>query len=192
MAKSVKGTQTEKNLLMAFAGESQARNRYTFFASKAKKEGFEQISGFFIETADNEKEHAERFFKFLEGGNLSITASFPAGIISTTAENLKAAAAGEKEEWSDMYPGFAKTAEDEGFPEIAKTFQMVSVAEKHHEARYLQLLDNIENDEVFKKKTVVRWRCRNCGYVYEGKEALNLCPACQHPLSYMELLNDNF
>ncbi|MDR3048332.1 MAG: rubrerythrin family protein [Elusimicrobiota bacterium] len=192
MAKSVKGTQTEKNLLMAFAGESQARNRYTYFASKAKKEGFEQISGFFTETAANEKEHAERFFKFLEGGELSITASFPAGIINTTVENLRAAAAGEKEEWSDAYPKFAKIAKDEGFPEIGTTFEMVAVAEKHHEARYLQLLANIENDEVFKKKSVVRWRCRNCGYVYEGKEALDICPACQHSQSYMELLNDNF
>jgi rubrerythrin len=192
MAKSIKGTQTEKNLLTAFAGESQARNRYTFFASKAKKEGFEQISGFFIETADNEKEHAERFFKFLEGGAVSITGSFPAGVIGTTAENLKAAAAGEKEEWSDMYPRFAKIAEDEGFKDVSETFKMISVAEKHHEARYLQLLANIDNDEVFKKKTVVRWKCRNCGYVYEGKEALKLCPACQHAQSYMELLSDNF
>ncbi|MDR3243540.1 MAG: rubrerythrin family protein [Elusimicrobiota bacterium] len=192
MSKSLKGTQTEKNLLTAFAGESQARNRYTFFASKAKKEGLEQISAIFTETADNEKEHAERFFKFLEGGKVEFSAAFPAGVIGTTVENLRAAAAGENEEWSQDYPKFAKIADEEGFKEVSITFTNVAVVEKHHEARYLQLVDNLENDEVFKKKTVVRWKCRNCGYIYEGKEALKLCPACQHPQSYMELLCDNF
>ncbi|MCL2485288.1 MAG: rubrerythrin family protein [Endomicrobia bacterium] len=192
MSKSVKGTQTENNLLKSFAGESQARMRYTYFASKAKKEGFEQISAIFTETADNEKEHAERFFKFLEGGMVEITASFPAGIIGTTAENLKGAAAGENEEHTALYPGFAKIADDEGFPEIAECWRRISIAEKHHEARYLSLLDNIDNQRVFKKETEVRWKCRNCGYVYAGKEALELCPACLHPKAYMEELADNF
>ncbi|MDR2771852.1 MAG: rubrerythrin family protein [Elusimicrobiota bacterium] len=192
MVKSVKGTETEKNLLKAFAGESQARNRYTFFASKAKKEGLEQISAFFLDTAANEKEHAERFFKFLDGGTVEITASFPAGVISTTLENLKAAAAGEKEEWLEVYPDFAKVAQEEGFDVIAETFRKIAVAEKHHEARYVQLAQNLENGEVFSRKSVIKWRCRNCGYVYESKTALDLCPACLHPKAYMEELAENF
>ncbi|MDR3113733.1 MAG: rubrerythrin family protein [Endomicrobium sp.] len=192
MAKSVKGTQTEQNLLNSFAGESQARMRYTYFASKAKKEGFEQISAIFTETADNEKEHAERFFKFLEGGVLQVTGSYPAGVISTTVENLRAAAAGENEEHTELYPKFAEIADKEGFPEIAECWRRVSVAEKHHEARYLELLDNLENDRVFKKDTEIRWKCRNCGYVYTAKEAYEKCPACLHPKAYMEELADNF
>ncbi|MDR2860325.1 MAG: rubrerythrin family protein [Elusimicrobiota bacterium] len=192
MAKSLKGTQTEKNLLTSFAGESQARNRYIFFASKAKKEGFEQISAIFTDTAANEKEHGERFFKFLEGGPVEITATFPAGIISTTLENLKAAAAGENEEWTKDYPRFAEVAEKEGFYEIASVFKEVSIAEKHHEARFVQLAENLVNDEVFNRKTVVKWRCRNCGYIYESKEALALCPACAHSKAYMELAPENY
>jgi rubrerythrin len=192
MAKSVKGTQTEKNLIQSFAGESQARMRYTYFASKAKKEGLEQISAIFTETADNEKEHAERFFKFLEGGTLQVTGSYPAGIINTTVENLRAAAAGENEEYSILYPTFAKVADEEGFPEIAECWRRVSIAEKHHESRYLELLDNLENDKVFKKDTEIRWKCRNCGYVYTSKEAYEKCPACLHPKAYMEELADNY
>lgn len=192
MAKSVKGTKTEKNLLASFAGESQARMRYTYFASAAKKEGFEQISAIFTETADNEKEHAKRFFKFLEGGDLEITATYPAGVIGTTAENLKAAAKGENEEHSMLYPAHAKVAEEEGFPEIAACFKFISEVEKHHEARYLELLDNVDNERVFKKDAPIKWKCRNCGYVYEGREALEKCPACLHPKSYMEELADNF
>ncbi|MDR2191317.1 MAG: rubrerythrin family protein [Endomicrobium sp.] len=192
MAKSVKGTQTEQNLLNSFAGESQARMRYTYFASKAKKEGFEQISAIFAETADNEKEHAERFFKFLEGGTLQVTGSYPAGVISTTVENLRAAAAGENEEHTILYPKFAEIAAKEGFPEIAECWKRVSIAEKHHEARYLELLDNLENDRVFKKDAEIRWKCRNCGYVYTAKEALEICPACLHSKAYMEELADNF
>jgi rubrerythrin len=192
MAKSIKGTETEKNLLRSFAGESQARMRYTYFASKAKKEGFEQISAIFIETADNEKEHAERFFKFLEGGALEITGTFPAGIIGSTVENLKFAAAGENEEHSKIYPEAAKIADDEGFSDVADCFRKVSIAEKHHELRYLQLLDNLKNDRVFKKDMIIKWKCRNCGYVYESKEALEQCPACLHPKAYMEELADNF
>jgi rubrerythrin len=192
MAKSVKGTKTEKNLLGSFAGESQARMRYTYFASKAKEEGFEQIAAIFTETADNEKEHAARFFKFLEGGALEITGTFPAGIISDTVSNLRFAAAGENEEHTKLYPEAAKIADEEGFPEIAECFRRVSVAEKHHEARYLELLANLENDRVFKKDIPIRWKCRNCGYVYESKEALAKCPACLHPKAYMEELADNF
>ncbi|MDR3256282.1 MAG: rubrerythrin family protein [Endomicrobium sp.] len=192
MAKSIKGTKSEKHLLKSFAGESQARMRYTYFASKAKKEGFEQISAIFTETADNEKEHAERFFKFLEGGSLEITGTFPAGIISDTVENLKLAAAGENAEHSKLYPEAAKVADEEGFPEVAECFRRISIVEKHHEERYLELLDNLENDRVFKKNTVIRWKCRNCGYVYESKEALDKCPACLHPKAYMEELADNF
>jgi rubrerythrin len=192
MAKSVKGTQTQKNLLTAFAGESQARNRYTFFASKAKKEGFEQISAIFTDTAANEKEHAERFFSYLDGGHVEITATFPAGIVSTTLENLKASAAGEKEEWTKDYPHFAEVAKKEGFEEVAQTFTNIAQAEKSHEARFVQLAQNLENDEVFKKKTVIRWRCRNCGFVYESKEALNACPACLHAKSYMEAFVENY
>ena len=192
MSKSVKGTQTEKNLMQSFAGESQARMRYTYFASKAKKEGFEQISAIFTETADNEKEHAERFFKYLEGGMVNVNTSFPSGVIGPTTENLKEAAAGEHEEHSLLYPGFADVADREGFPDIAECWRKISVAEKHHEARYLELLDNLDNDRVFKKDTEIRWKCRNCGYVYTGKEALEKCPACLHAKAYMEELADNF
>ncbi|MDR2426365.1 MAG: rubrerythrin family protein [Endomicrobium sp.] len=192
MPKSLKGTKTEKKLLEAFAGESQARNRYTYFASVAKKEGFEQISAIFQETADNEKEHAKRFFKFLEGGDLEITAMYPAGKIGTTAQNLKAAAMGENEEHSKLYPEAAKVAESEGFPEISACFKFIAEVEKHHETRYLELLDNVDNDRVFKKDAPIRWKCRNCGYVYEGKQALEKCPACLHPQSFMEELADNF
>jgi rubrerythrin len=192
MSKSVKGTKTEKHLLESFAGESQARMRYTYFASKAKKEGFEQIAAIFTETADNEKEHANRFFNFLEGGPLEITGTFPAGIINDTVENLRLAAAGENEEHLKIYPQAAKVADEEGFPEIALCFRNISIAEKHHEARYLELLDNLENDRVFKKDMPIRWKCRNCGYVYESKEAYEKCPACLHPKAYMEELADNF
>ncbi|MDR0978020.1 MAG: rubrerythrin family protein [Endomicrobium sp.] len=191
MAKSVKGTQTEKYLLGSFAGESQARMRYTYFASKARKEGFEQIAAIFSDTADNEKEHAERFFKFLEGGKVEITGVFPAGIIGTTIENLKLSAAGEKEEHTRLYPCAAEVAESEGFAEIAECFRNVSVAEKYHEARYLKLIDNLENDRVFKKDAPIKWRCRNCGFVYESREAYEKCPVCLHPKAYMEKLADN-
>lgn len=191
MAK-LKGTKTEKNLLTAFAGESQARNRYTYFASAAKKEGYIQISDIFTETADQEKEHAKRFFKFLEGGELEITAAFPAGIIGSTLENLKAATAGEEYEWTKMYPGFAKTAREEGFNEIAKVFEMISVAEKQHEKRYRDLSANVENGRVFKKDKKIKWRCRNCGYVHEGEEAVDLCPACAHPQAHFEILAENW
>jgi rubrerythrin len=192
MARSIKGTKTEKYLLESFAGESQARMRYTYFASKAKKEGFEQISAAFMEIADNEKEHAKRFFKFLEGGCVEITGSFPAGIISSTIENLRFSAAGENEEHSKIYPKVARIADEEGFPEVAECFRRVSIAEKHHEARYLVLLKNLENGRVFKKDMAIRWRCRNCGYVYESKEALEKCPACLHSKAYMEELSDSF
>lgn len=190
--KSLKGTRTEKNLLTAFAGESQARNRYTYFASQAKKEGYEQISAIFTETADNEKEHAKRLFKFLEGGEVEIAAAFPAGKIGTTAENLRAAAAGENYEHTKMYPEFARIAEEEGFPEIAAVFRAIAVAEKQHEKRYLGLLKNIENGTVFKKPKKVLWKCRNCGYVHEGTEAPAQCPACAHPQAYFELLSENW
>ncbi len=189
---SLKGTKTEKNLLTAFVGESQARNRYAYFASKAKKEGYEQIAAIFRETADNEKEHAERFFKFLEGGEVEITAACPAGVIGDTKENLKSAAAGENYEHTKIYPEFAKVAEDEGFPEIAEVFREISVAERQHERRYLALLENIEKDRVFKREKVVRWKCRNCGYIHEGNEAPEKCPACAHPKSYYELLSENY
>ncbi len=190
--KSLKGTKTEKNLLTAFSGESQARNRYTYFASQAKKEGFIQISGIFTETADNEKEHAKRLFKFLEGGEVEITAAFPAGVIGTTAENLKSAAAGENYEHTTMYPEFARIAEEEGFPEIAAVMRSIAVAEKQHEKRFLALLDNIEKGRVFKREKVMRWRCRNCGYIYEGTEPPEKCPACAHPKAYFELLGENY
>ncbi len=189
---SLKGTQTEKNLLTAFAGESQARNRYTYFASKAKKEGYVQISDIFTETANQEKEHAKRFFKFLEGGEIEIAAAFPAGVIGTTLENLKAAAAGEHYEHTEMYPGFAKVAREEGFNEIALVFEAVSVAEKQHEKRYDDLAANIDTGKVFKKDDTVTWRCRNCGYLHEGEEAPNLCPACDHPQDHFELLGENW
>lgn len=188
----LRGTQTEKNLLTAFAGESQARNRYSYFASKAKKEGFIQIQTIFEETANQEKEHAKRLFKFLEGGDVEITAAFPAGIVGTTAENLRASAGGENHEWTSMYPEFASTARSEGFGEIAAVFEAIAVAEKQHENRYLGLLTNIENETVFKKPQTVVWRCRNCGYVHEGLEALNLCPACAHPQAHFEVLAENW
>ena len=188
----LKGSQTEKNLLTAFAGESQARNRYTYFASKAKKEGYVQIQAIFEETADQEKEHAKRLFKFLEGGEAEIAAAFPAGVIGTTAENLKAAAGGENHEWTSMYPEFAQVAKDEGFDEIAGVFEAIAVAEKQHEKRYLGLLKNVEAGTVFSKPNAVVWRCRNCGYLHEGPEAPGLCPACAHPQAHFELLAENW
>lgn len=190
--KSLKGTKTEKNLLTAFAGESQARNRYTYFASQAKKECYEQISAVFLETADNEKEHAKRLFKFLEGGDVEINAAFPAGVIGDTKQNLKAAAAGENHEHTMMYPEFANTAKKEGFQEIAIVFIAIAVAEKQHEKRYLDLLENIEKDRVFKKEKAVKWKCRNCGYVRDGTDAPEKCPACAHPRDYFELLGENY
>lgn len=190
--KSLKGTQTEKNILTAFAGESQARNRYTYFAKQAKKEGFEQISFIFEETANQEKEHAKRLFKFLEGGEVEIQASFPAGKIGSTAENLKEAAGGEHYEYSEMYPGFAKIAEEEGFAEVADVMKSIAVAEKHHESRYLGLLKNVEQGSVFKKGKSVTWRCRNCGYTHEGTEAMQECPSCAHPQAHFEILCENW
>jgi len=189
---SLKGTQTEKNLLAAFAGESQARNRYSYFASQARKEGYEQIAGIFEETANQEKEHAKREFKFLEGGEVEITAAFPAGVIGSTVENLKSAAAGENYEHTEMYPNFAQTAEKEGFAEIAGVFRSIAVAEKRHEGRYNALAKNITDGLVFKRDKSVRWVCRNCGYVHEGPEAPELCPACAHPKSYYELEAANY
>ena len=188
----LKGTQTEKNLLAAFAGESQARNRYTYFASKAKKEGFVQIADIFTETADQEKEHAKRLFKLLEGGEIEITGAFPAGTIDSTTENLKASAAGENYEHTEMYPGFAKIAEEEGFSHIASVFRAIAVAEKQHEKRYLDLAANIDAGQVFKRDTQQVWRCRNCGYLYEGNEAPQVCPACDHPQAHFELLGENW
>jgi rubrerythrin len=190
--KDLKGTQTEKNLLAAFAGESQARNRYTYFASQAKKEGFVQISQVFEETANQEKEHAKRFFKFLQGGEVEIQAAFPAGVIGPTADNLKAAAAGENYEWTDMYPSFAAKAREEGFTEVAAVFDAVCVAEKQHEKRYNDFRANIEGQRVFKREKPVTWRCINCGYLFEGIEAPQKCPACAHPQSYFELLGENW
>lgn len=189
---NLKGTQTEKNLLTAFAGESQARNRYTYFASQAKKEGFVQISEIFTETANQEKEHAKRLFKFLEGGEVEIVGAFPAGTISSTLDNLKEAAAGENYEYTDMYPGFAKTAEEEGLSEIAEVFTAIAVAEKQHEKRYLALAANIETGRVFKREESVVWRCRNCGYLHEGTEAPGVCPACAHAQAHFELLGENW
>jgi len=189
---SIKGTKTEQNLLKAFAGESQARNRYTFFAGKAKKEGFEQIAAFFEETAAQEKEHAKLFFKFLEGGMVEITASFPAGIIGSTAENLLASAEGENEEWELVYPEFARTAEEEGFTEIATAFKQVATVEKRHEERYRKLLQNIKNDEAFKRAESMEWACRNCGYVQNGEKAPDICPCCNHPQAYFELKAENY
>lgn len=190
--KSLKNTRTEKSLLGSFAGESQARNRYTFFASQAKKEGFEQIAALFQETADNEKEHAKRFFKFLEGGAVEIVAAFPAGKIGTTAENLKAAAAGENEEHTKLYPDFARVADEEGFAEVAATFRAIAKVEAEHEKRYLKLLANIGNKTVFAKKAATQWKCRNCGYVHEGAGAPETCPACLHPQAYYELHVENY
>jgi rubrerythrin len=192
LSMELKGSQTEKNLLKSFAGESQARNRYTFFASAAKKEGYEQISAIFTETAGNEKEHAELFFKLLEGGMTEITASYPAGVIGTTAENLKEAAEGEKLEWGTLYPDFADVAEEEGFPEIANTFRMVAKVEKEHERRYRKLLANVEQGKVFKKDKIIKWKCRNCGHVYEGSEAPERCPVCDHTRSYFEVWCENY
>jgi len=189
---SLKGTRTEQNLLASFAGESQARNRYTYFASQAKKEGYEQISWIFLDTAENEKEHAKRFFKFLEGGMVEITASYPAGVIGNTLENLKEASDGENLEWTTLYPEFARVADEEGFPEIAGVWREISEGEKGHEARYLALLDNVKNGKVFKKDKPVKWRCRNCGYIYEGTEAPAECPACAHPQAYQEVLAENY
>ena len=189
---SLKGTQTEKNLLASFAGESQARNHYSYFASVAKKEGYEQIAAFFLETAENEKEHAKRFLKCLEGGPLEITASYSTGPIGDTKQNLAAAAAGEHHENTVLYPMFAETAEKEGFPAIALVWKLISNAEKSHESRYAKLLYNLENNSLFKKEQSIRWKCRNCGYIHEGKEAPELCPACQHPRAYFELKEDNY
>ena len=190
--KSIKGTKTEKNLLDAFAGESQARNRYTFFASAAKKEGFEQIAGVFEETANQEKEHAKRFFKFLEGGMVEITASYPAGMIGTTAENLKAAAEGEHEEHAVLYPEFAKIAAEEGFPKIAATFLAVAAVEKEHETRYKILLERVESGKFFERDEEILWQCRNCGYITKGKKAPEICPVCLHPKAYFETEVENF
>jgi rubrerythrin len=192
MAKSIKGTKTEQNLLKSFAGESQARNRYDFFASAARKEGFEQIANIFQETALQEKEHAKRFFKFLEGGPLEITAGYPAGKIGTTRENLKAAAEGEHEEWTILYPNFAEVALQEGFPEIAAAYKMITKVETEHERRYLKLLQNVSEDKVFMKNGKVWWKCLNCGYVYESEKALEICPACLHPKSFMQLREENY
>ena len=188
----LKGTRTEKNLLTAFSGESQARNRYSYFASQAKKDGYEQISFIFEETANQEKEHAKRLFKFLEGGEVEIGASFPAGVIGSTLENLKASAAGEKYEHSEMYPEFAKIADEEGFKDIAAVFRNIAVAEKQHERRYNALSANIEAGRVFKRDKEVVWRCRNCGYIHRGKEAPEECPACAHPQAHFELLGENY
>lgn len=187
-----KGSGTEKNLLAAFAGESQARTRYTFFASAAKKEGYEQISAIFQETADNEKEHAQLFFKHLKGGMVEITATYPAGIISSTAENLKEAAEGEKLEWGTLYPNFAEVAEKEGFKEVAQTFRGVAKVESSHEHRYRKLLENIKLGKVFKKDSPIKWKCRNCGFIFEGSEVPDKCPVCDHPKSYYEVWCENY
>jgi rubrerythrin len=192
MSKSIKGTQTEKNLLAAFAGESQARNRYSYAASAAKKAGLEQISAIFTETAENEKEHAKKFFKFLEGGDAEITATYPAGLIGDTAHNLQAAADGELAEWTMIYKDFAGTAEKEGFLEVAAAFRSIAKVEKEHEARYRHLLANLRDGKVFKKDKPVRWICRNCGYVHEGPDAPNQCPACNHPQAYFEVKAENY
>ena len=190
--KSIKGSETEKNLLKAFAGESQARNRYTYFASVARKEGYRQIEGFFLETADNEKEHAQIFFGYLEGGDTEIKASYPAGKIGTTQENLLAAAEGEKMEWGELYPEFEKVARKEGFEMIANSFKEIGEVEEQHEKRYRKLLDNVKSGKVFKRDKVVKWKCRNCGYVHEGKDAPDVCPACKHKQEYYELFGENY
>ena len=192
MEKCLKGTRTEKNLMISFAGESQARMRYTYFASAAKKEGYEQIAAIFQETADQEKEHAKRMFKWLEGGMVEITASYPSGVIGTTLENLKAAAAGENEEWTMDYPKFADIADEEGFPAIAKMYREIAKAEKGHEERYLALAKNVEEGKVFVKDEEVTWQCRNCGYIHTGKEAPKTCPACAHPQAYFEVMKTNY
>jgi rubrerythrin len=190
--KSLKGSQTEKNLLTAFAGESQARNRYTYFAGVAKKEGFEQISAIFTETAENEKEHAKIFFQHLQGGDVEITAAYPAGVVGKTAENLLAAANGEKMEWSVIYKSFEEVARKEGFIEVASSFKEIAEVEEHHEKRYRKLLENVKNGKVFKKEAPMKWHCRNCGYVHEGLEAPKQCPACKHPQAYYEVLDENY
>lgn len=192
MEKSIKGTRTEQNLLKSFAGESQARSRYTYFASVAKKEGYEQIAAIFMETAEQEKEHAKKFFKYLEGGMVEITASYPAGIITTTAENLKAAAEGENEEWADLYPEFAAIAEEEGFHAIAGTFKNVAKVEAEHEARYRKLLSRLEAGNFFEREEEIEWQCRNCGFVHKGKNAPKECPACKHPQAYFEPKKNNY
>ncbi len=192
MGKSIRGTKTEKNLLAAFAGESQARNRYTYFASVAREEGFEQIANIFTETAENEKEHAKVFFKHLEGGDAEITATYPAGMIKDTKSNLEAAAAGENMEWTTLYQDFSKIAKDEGFAEVARSFEQVAKVEKFHEARYRKLINNIADGEVFKKKSAVKWHCINCGYVIEGIDAPRECPACKHPQAFFEQLAENY
>jgi rubrerythrin len=192
MEKSLKGTQTEQNLLKAFAGESQARNRYEFFSKVAKEEGYEQIAAIFQLTADQEKQHAKRFFKFLEGSDVEIIATYPAGKIGTTAENLDAAAGGENEEWTILYPEFAKVAEAEGFAKIASAFKAIAKVEAEHEKRYLKLLENVENNSVFKKDSKIKWVCRNCGYVHEGEKALENCPACEHPKAFFEVFSENY
>jgi rubrerythrin len=192
MSKSIKGSETEKNLLIAFAGESQVRNRYTYFAGAAKKEGLVQIAEIFTETANQEKEHAKRFFKFLEGGEVQITETFAAGQIQSTLENLRDAAAGEEQEWTEMYPAFAKVAKDEGFEDIAAAFEAICIAEKQHGKRYQELADNLEAGKVFKRNGKVVWRCRNCGYLHEAEEAPEVCPACLHPQAHFELLGENW
>ncbi|MDR2927583.1 MAG: rubrerythrin family protein [Cytophagaceae bacterium] len=189
---SIKGTQTEQNLLKAFAGESQAKNRYAFFAKQARKDGFEQIAAFFEETAAQEEQHAKLFFRFLEGGMVEITATYPAGIIGNTPENLAAAAAGEHEEWDELYPEFARVAEEEGFQKVASAFKLVATVEKTHEDRYRKLLDNLENDEVFQRSDKQVWACRNCGYIYYDEKAPDMCPCCSHPQSYFEIKACNF
>ena len=189
---SIKGTKTEHNLLASFAGESQARNRYTYFASVARKEGYKQIEAIFLETAENEKEHAKRFFKLLEGGEVEITAAYPAGVIGTTIQNLKASAAGEHLEWETLYPGAAKIADEEGFPEIAEQFRTIADVEVRHEKRYIKLLENVKGSKVFKKDSAVKWKCRNCGYVHEGAGAPDKCPACAHPQAHFEVLAENY
>jgi rubrerythrin len=192
MEKSIKGTKTEQNLLKSFAGESQARNRYEFFASQAIKEGYEQIAAIFMETATQEKAHAKRFFRFLEGGEVEITAGYPAGKIGTTKENLKAAAEGENEEWTKLYPMFAEIAREEGFPEIATAYKLIAKVEAEHERRYMKLLQNISEDSVFMKKGKVWWKCLNCGYVYESEKAMETCPACLHPKAFMQVREENY
>jgi rubrerythrin len=192
MAKSIKGTKTEQNLLAAFAGESQARNRYTYFASAARHEGLEQVANIFIETSENEKEHAKVFFKHLEGGDAQIIATYPAGAIKDTLSNLEAAAAGEQMEWAAIYSDFAKVAKEEGFPEVGRSFEQIAKVEKFHESRYRKLIKNITDSEIFKKKTSVKWHCINCGFVFEGNEAPKECPACKHPQAFYEVLAENF
>jgi rubrerythrin len=189
---SIKGSQTEKNLLAAFAGESQARNRYTYFSGVAKKAGYEQIAAIFLETADNEKEHAKRFFKFLEGGEVTITAGYPAGVIGDTAANLLASADGEKFEWTTLYKSFAEVADKEGFKEVADTFRHIAAVEVEHEKRYRKLLENVKGSKIFKKDAPVKWKCRNCGYVHEGANAPDKCPACLHPQAYYEVVAENY